>query len=168
MFFFVGMMIPMQVTLVPLNRMLTGAELINTYPGIIFVYLGFGLSYGILVLRGFMKAIPKDIDEAALIDGCGSFRLFWSIILPITKPAIATLVIMDFLSTWNELLLSSIFLTDDTMRTIPTGLMGFFGQFGVDYTLLSASVLISVLPVLIVYIFFQKYFVEGMSGAVKG
>jgi raffinose/stachyose/melibiose transport system permease protein len=168
MFFLIGMMIPMQVTLVPLNVMLTKYKLINTYLGIIIVYLGFGLSFGILVLRGFMRSLPGDLDEAARIDGCGNFRLFLSIILPNTKPALSSLLIIDFLATWNEYLLSNIFLNEHYMRMVPAGLMAFFGQFGVDYTLLSASVIISVIPVLVVYLYFQKYFVEGMAGSIKG
>lgn len=168
MFFLVGMMLPMQVTLVPLNSLLNKMNLINTYTGIFIIYLGFGLSYGILILRGFMRTIPIEIDESARIDGCSDLRLFWNIILPIAKPAVVTLLIMDFLATWNEFLLSSLFLTRNNMRTIPSGLMTFFGQYGVDYTLLSAAVLITIIPVLVLFLHFQKYFVEGLVGAVKG
>jgi raffinose/stachyose/melibiose transport system permease protein len=167
-FFLVGMMIPMQVTLVPLNKLLLKFNLINTYTGIIIVYFGFGLSYGILIMRGFMRTIPIEIDESAKIDGCNNLRLFWNIILPIAKPAVLTLLIMDFLHTWNEFLLASLFLTKNVMRTVPTGLMVFFGQHGVDYTLLSAAVLISIIPILVVFLYFQKYFVKGLAGAVKG
>lgn len=167
-FFLIGMMIPMQVTLVPLNIALRNLGLINTYFGLFIVYVGFGIPFGILVLRGFMRSIPKEIDEAALIDGCSRFKMFWSVILPITKPALATLMIMDFLSTWNEYMLASIFVTDDSMRTISAGLMSFIGQYGTQYGLLNAGVLISIVPVLIVYLLFQNLFVEGLSGSVKG
>lgn len=167
-FFLIGMMIPMQVTLIPLNIALSRLNLINSYLGLFIVYVGFGIPFGILVLRGFMRTIPKDIDEAALIDGCSQFRLFWNVILPITKPALATLMIMDFLSTWNEYMLASIFITDDSMRTVSAGLMSFVGQYGTNYGLLNAGVLISVIPVLIVYIIFQNLFVQGLAGSVKG
>jgi len=167
-FFLIGMMIPMQVTLIPLNIAFSRLGLINSYFGLFIAYVGFGIPFGILVLRGFMRTIPKEIDEAALIDGCSQFRMFWSIILPITKPALATLMIMDFLSTWNEYMLASIFITKDSMRTISAGLMSFIGQYGTDYGLLNAGVLISVIPVLIVYILFQNLFVQGLAGSVKG
>ena len=167
MFFLLGMMLPHQMALIPLNRIFTKFHLINNYGGLFIVYIGFGIGYGILVLRGFMRSIPKELDEAAYLDGCGTWGLFWRVILPNIKPAMATLFILDFLSTWNEFLLQSILVTKDTLRTVPNGLIGFIGEFGTDYGLLNAGVLISIIPVLIVYLIFQKYFVEGMAGAVK-
>ena len=167
-FFLIGMMLPMQTALVPINVIYSKLNLLNTYFGLFYVYIGFGLSYGILILRGFMKGIPKDIDEAAYIDGCSRWRLFWSIILPMSKPALATLLITDFLATWNEYLLASVIINDNAKKTVPVGLMTFVGEHGTDYGYLCAGVLISVIPVLIVYLIFQRYFVEGMSGAVKG
>ena len=114
------------------------------------------------------RSIPKELDDAARIDGCTNFRLYWSIIMPLAKPAIASAVIMDFLYTWNEFMLQSVLITTDTMKTVPNGLLSFFGEFTVDYGLLNAGVLISILPVFLVYLIFQKYFVSGMAGAVKG
>ncbi|WP_276952901.1 carbohydrate ABC transporter permease [Enterocloster lavalensis] len=166
-FFLLGMMLPHQMALIPLNRAFSRYNLINNYLGLFVVYTGFGIGYGILVLRGFMRSIPKDLDEAAYIDGCGKLRLYFNIILPITKPAIATVFIVDFLNTWNEFLLQSILITSDSLRTVPNGLMSFIGEYGTDYGLLNAGVLISIVPVLVVYLTFQRYFVEGMSGAVK-
>ena len=166
-FFLLGMMLPHQMALIPLNRAFSRYNLINNYLGLFVVYTGFGIGYGILVLRGFMRSIPKDLDEAAYIDGCGKLRLYFNIILPITKPAIATVFIVDFLNTWNEFLLQSILITSDSLRTVPNGLMSFIGEYGTDYGLLNAGVLISIVPVLAVYLTFQRYFVEGMSGAVK-
>jgi len=166
--FLVGMMIPMQATLVPLNILLNKTHLVSTYPGIILIYIGFGIPFGILILRGFFRTIPKELDEAALIDGCGDIGKFLRVIIPLSMPAIATLVIFDFMATWNEFLLAQIFITKDTMKTITTGLMAFRGQFTTDYTLLNAAVLISIVPIFIVYLTFQKYFVNGMAGSVKG
>lgn len=166
-FFLIGMMLPMQTALVPINVIFSKLGLLNTYFGLFYVYVGFGISYGILILRGFFKGIPKDIDEAALIDGCNKWQLFWRIILPIAKPAVATLVITDFLATWNEYLLASVIINDNALKTVPVGIMTFVGEHGTDYGYLCAGVLISVIPVLIVYLVFQRYFVEGMAGAVK-
>lgn len=166
-FFLIGMMLPMQVALVPINVIYSRLSLLNTYFGLFFVYIGFGISFGILILRGFFRTIPKDIDAAASIDGCGKLRLFWNIILPIAKPAVATLVISDFLATWNEYLLASVIINDNAKKTVPVGIMTFVGEHGTDYGYLCAGVLISVVPVMIVYLVFQKYFVEGMAGAIK-
>ena len=122
---------------------------------------------GVLVFRGFFRAIPKEMDEASNIDGCGKLRLYWSIIMPVAKPAVATMFILDFLSTWNEFLLQSVLITKDTMKTVSNGLMSFIGEFSTDYGLLSAGVLVSIIPVLIIYLVFQRQVVEGMAGAVK-
>lgn len=166
-FFLIGMMLPMQTALVPINMIYSKLGLLNTYFGLFYVYIGFGLSYCILIMRGFMKGIPKDIDEAAYIDGCTKWQLFSRIIFPIAKPAVATLFITDFLSTWNEYLLASVIINDNSMKTVPVGIMTFVGEHGTDYGYLCAGVLVSVIPVMVVYLIFQRYFVEGMAGAVK-
>ena len=163
-----GMMLPIQLTLIPLNTVYARLRLINTYYGLIFAYIGFGIPLGVLVFRGFFRSIPKELDEAAYIDGCGKWRLFFSIILPISKPAIVTILILDFLNTWNEFLVQSVLITKDSMKTIPYGLLSFVGEFTTDYGLLSAGVLLSIIPVFIVYLIFQRHFVEGVSGALKG
>ena len=167
-FFLVGMMIPHQVALMPLNMMLNSLGMRNTYQGLIIVYLGFGLPFSIMVLRGFMRSIPGEVDEAALIDGANSWQLLFRIIAPVCMPAIATLVILDFLSTWNEYVIGSVLISRDAMRTISAGLARFTSETGTDYPRMCAGVLICVVPTLTVYLLFQKYFVEGVSGAVKG
>ena len=166
-YFLMGMMLPHQMALIPLNRAFTSMGLINHYSGLFYVYVGFGIGYGILVLRGFMRSIPRELDEAAYIDGCTTWGLFTKVILPVTKPALATVFIVDFLNTWNEFLLQSILITDDSMRTVPNGLLSFMGEYGTDYGLLNSGVLLSIIPVFIVYLVFQRYFVEGLSGSVK-
>jgi raffinose/stachyose/melibiose transport system permease protein len=93
-----------------------------------YVYIAFGTGFGILVLRGFFRTIPEEIDDAAMIDGCNRWQLFVRIILPISKPAIATLFIIDFLGTWNEFILASVIIYDNKMKTVPTGLMNFVGE----------------------------------------
>ncbi len=168
LFFLVGMMLPFQAALVPINVAFSRLNLLNTYFGLFYVYVGFGISYGILILRGFFRAIPREIDEAASIDGCNKWQLFSHIILPMSKPAIATLVITDFLATWNEYLLASVIINDNKMKTVPVGIMAFVGEHGTNYGYLCAGILIAVIPVLVVYLIFQRYFVEGLAGAVKG
>ena len=166
-FFLIGMMLPMQTALVPINVIYSKLGLLNSYFGLFYVYVGFGISFGILILRGFFNGIPRELDEAAYIDGCNKWQLFYKIIFPVAKPAVATLIITDFLSTWNEYLLASVIINDNMKKTVPVGIMTFVGEHGTDYGYLCAGVLISVIPVLIVYLIFQRHFVEGMAGAVK-
>lgn len=166
-FFLVGMMLPQQIALVPINIAYKNLGLLNTYFGLFYVYVGFGISFGILILNGFFKGIPCEMDESAALEGCTKWQIFTKIILPMAKPAVATLVITDFLATWNEYLLASVIINDNRLKTVPTGLMTFVGEHGTDYGYLCAGILISIIPVLIVYLAFQRNFVEGMSGAVK-
>jgi raffinose/stachyose/melibiose transport system permease protein len=166
-FFLIGMMLPMQTALVPISIVFNKLNLFNTYFGLFYIYIGFGISFGIMVFRGFFFGLPKELDEAAYIDGCNKWQLFTKIIFPVAKPATVTLIITDFLATWNEYLLASVIINDNKLKTVPVGLMTFVGEHGTDYGFLCAGVLISVVPVLVVYLVFQRYFVEGLSGAVK-
>lgn len=167
-FFLSGMMIPMQCLLIPVNIGLTRLGLINTHAGLALVYIGIQIPFGIMVMRGAFRGMPAELDEAGRLDGCSNLQLFLRVSLPCVKPALSTLVILQFLSCWNELLFSSLLVTKTSLRTVPVGLLTFFGEQGTEYPLLCAAVLEVVIPVLIVYLVFQRYFVEGMSGAVKG
>ncbi|SIT09624.1 carbohydrate ABC transporter permease [Alicyclobacillus vulcanalis] len=167
LFIFVGMIVPFQMTLVPLSIMGNELHLINTYFFLILMYLAFGLPFGVLVMRGFMRQIPKELDEAAKMDGCSDLRIYWNIILPICRPAVAALVILDFLATWNEFLLAQTFITNQDRLTLPAGLLQFTSQYSTNYTLMMAGVILSVIPVFVVYMAFQKYFVSGLQGAYR-
>lgn len=134
---------------------------------LIILYIGFGIPFGVLVMRGFFRTIPTAIIEAARIDGCSYFRIFFRIALPLAMPAVITLCILDGVATWNEFILAQIFLRSDELRTLPLGLVQFSTQFSTQYDQLAAAVLISVVPVIFVFLFFQRYFVSGMAGAVK-
>jgi len=166
-YFLAGMMVPFHVALVPLNAFFTQHGLIDNFLGITYVYIAFGLPFAILVLRGFFNTIPKELDEAAYIDGCSKIRLFFSITLPLAKPALASLFILDFLATWNEFLLASVLIRDRSRQLITAGLMNFVGQYGTDFGLMAAGVLLNVIPIMLVYVLLQRHFVEGMAGAVK-
>ena len=168
LYFLLGMMLPAQIALVPINIIFNKLGLIDTYIGLFYVYIGFGTGFGILILRGYFKTIPIELDEAAIMDGCNRWQLFFKVILPISMPALGTLFIIDFLGTWNEFILASVIIYDTNMKTVSTGLMNFIGEYSVNQGVLSAGVLISIIPVLIVFVIFQRYIVEGMSGAVKG
>ena len=168
LYFLLGMMLPAQIALVPINIIFNKLGLIDTYIGLFYVYIGFGTGFGILILRGYFKTIPLELDESAIMYGCNRWQLFFKVILPISMPALGTLFIIDFLGTWNEFILASVIIYDTNMKTVSTGLMNFIGEYSVNQGVLSAGVLISIIPVLIVFVIFQRYIVEGMSGAVKG
>lgn len=164
-----GSMIPIQVALGPIFRIILNLRLLSTYLGILLPYIAFGLPFQIFLMQGFFRSLPRELDEAAYLDGCSKFTLFWRIILPLALPMLAALFILDFVATWNEFGIALVILQSSSMWTIPLGLMGFQGQFGSQYGQLNAGIMISVVPVLIVYFIFQRYFISGLaSGAVKG
>lgn len=164
-----GTMIPFQVMLAPLFTLVNSFGLIDTYPGVILPYIAFGVPYQVFILHGFFKGIPKELSEAALIDGASHFTIFRRIFLPVCLPVLAALFILDFVSTWNEFAMALVLLQDQHMWTLPLGLMSFQGQFSSNYGELNAAIVMTVLPATLVYLIFQRYFVSGLtSGAVKG
>lgn len=163
-----GTMIPFQVMLAPIFRQVNAFGLINTYPGIILPYLAFGVPYQVFILHGFFSAVPKELSEAARIDGASHFTIFRRIFLPISLPVLAALLILDFVATWNEFAMALVILQDPDMWTLPLGLMAFQSQHQSDYGQLNAAIVMTVLPAALVYLMFQRYFVSGLtSGAVK-
>ena len=164
-----GTMIPVQIALGPIFRIVLSLGLLNTYLGILLPYIAFGLPFHIFLMQGFFKSLPKELDEAAYIDGCSKFTLYWRVILPLSVPILAAIFILDFVATWNEFGIALVILQSQEMWTIPLGLMGFQGQFSNQFGQLNAGILISIIPALIVYLMFQRYFVSGLAaGAVKG
>jgi raffinose/stachyose/melibiose transport system permease protein len=144
-------------------------HLIDTYPGVILPYLAFGIPYQVFILQGFFRHIPRELGEAARIDGASHFIIFSRIFLPISLPVLAALFILDFVATWNEFAMALVLLQDRNMWTLPLGLSAFQGQFSRDYGQLNAAIVVTVLPATLVYLIFQRYFVSGLtSGAVKG
>lgn len=164
-----GALIPVQVALGPLFSTLLNLELLNTKAGILLPYLAFGISYQVFILYGFFRAVPGEIDEAARIDGASTWTLYWRIILPLAKPALAALFILDFVATWNEYPLALALLQTPDQFTVPLNITNFQTQFTSNIGQLNAYIMISILPVLVVYLLFQRYFVQGaFSGAIKG
>jgi len=163
----IGLIVPIQMTLVPLTLLMNALNLIDTLLGLTILYIGFGVPFGVLVMRGFFRTLPIAIIEAARLDGCSWFRIFYRIALPLALPAVVSLCILDGVATWNEFILAQIFLRSDELRTLPLGLVQFSTQFSTQYDQLAAAVLISVVPIVLVFLFFQRYFVAGMGGAVK-
>lgn len=167
--FAVGSMVPIQIALGPLFNTMLDLNLLDSKWGLILPYLAFGIPYQIFMLYGFFRAIPDELEEAARVDGASLFRQFWQICLPLAKPALAALFILDFVATWNEYAMATTLLQSQQNWTIPLAVRGFSSQFATDYGALNAFLILSAVPVLIVYLMFQRYFVQGaFSGAVKG
>jgi raffinose/stachyose/melibiose transport system permease protein len=163
-----GTMLPFQVMLAPLFTLVNQLGLINTYVGIILPYLAFGIPYQVFILHGFFSEVPKELSEAARVDGASHLTIFRRIFLPLSVPVLAALLILDFVATWNEFAMALVILQDNSKWTLPLGLMSFQSQFSNDYGQLNAAIVMTVPPATIVYLIFQRYFVSGLtSGAVK-
>ena len=163
-----GTMIPFQVMLAPIFGVVNDLHLINTYVGVILPYLAFGVPYQVFILYSFFSEVPKELSEAARIDGASHFTIFRRIFLPVSLPVLSALLILDFVATWNEFAMALVILQDNRMWTLPLGLMAFQTQFSRNYGQLNAAIVMTVLPAVIVYMMFQRYFVSGLtSGAVK-
>ena len=168
-FILTGIAVPVQVTLQPLLVMMRHLGIGGSLLALLPPYLAFGMPFQVFVMRGFFRLIPDELLEACRIDGGGEWTLFRRIVLPLSLPALATLAIIDTLATWNEFLMALVLINDSNWRTVPVGLLQFQGEFSSQYTLLMAGVLLSILPVLLIFLLLQRYFVAGLTaGAVKG
>lgn len=157
----VALMIPIQVTMIPLFLLLNKWGWLNTFHGLIVPRAT--NAFGIFMLRQFFIGLPKELDESARMDGCSEFRLYATIILPLAKPALASLAVFHLMYNWNDLMWPLIITSTQEMRTIPAGLALFMGQHVVEYGVLTAGVAISLAPLLVAFLFAQKYFVQGIA-----
>ena len=155
------LMVPTQVTLTPLFIIMKKLDWVNTYRALILP--GMFSAFGTFFMRQFFQSIPKSIEEAAFMDGAGYIRIFFKIILPLAKPALATLWILAFMSSWNSFLWPLIITNDTAHMTLPLGLSQLQGRWTTDWNVLMAGTLISIFPILFVYIFTQKYIIKGMT-----
>ena len=155
------MMLPFQVTLIPVFELLTRLEWINTYQGLIAPRAT--NAFGIFFLRQFFLSIPKDLEDAARVDGTSEFKIYWKIILPLSVPALLTLGLFHFMYNWNDLLWPLIITTEGSMQTLPAGLALFMGQHVTEYGLLMAGSVLALLPMVIAFLAIQRKFVEGIA-----
>ncbi|TYB50548.1 carbohydrate ABC transporter permease [Nonomuraea sp. PA05] len=166
---FLGLTIPIYITIVPVFIMMKTAGATDSVLGLIGPYLAFGIPFEVLVLQSFFRQLPDEIVEAARVDGAGDWRIFWRIVLPLSAPALVTVLILDAVATWNEFLFALILLNSDANKTLPVGLLNFQGQFSNNNTGLAAGILIAVVPILIAYTLLQRWIVAGLTaGATKG
>ena len=162
-------MFPASAIIIPIYKMMKEAGLLNTYASLILAYITVTLPVAIWMLRAFMARLPVELDEAAAVDGCGPFRTFFSVILPLCRPGIVATAVFVLIVTWQEFLFALSFTSTKDMRTLPVGMNDFIGQYGIRYgELMASSVLISI-PVVAVFFLLQRQFVAGLTaGAVKG
>ncbi len=174
MVFISTMLIPFQTIMMPLMQEMnwimktTGIPMLNTHGGLIFMNIGFHASMAVFLYHGFIKAIPRSLEEAATIDGATKWGVFWRIIFPMLKPTTVTVMILDVISIWNDYLLPSLTLKAKELRTIPLSTFYFFGEFTIQWNQAMAGLVMTIIPVVIFYMFSQKYIIKGIAeGAVK-
>ena len=164
-----GVMIPPVAVVIPLFVFMKRMGLFNSYPSIIIPYIVFGLPISTFIFKSYIQNIDNDILDAARIDGCGEFGIFLRILLPVIKPAVATVIIFTFMTNWNEFLLAVIFLHDKGLYTLPLGMSVFVGQYSAPWELIGAGVIISAAPVLVLFFVLQNQFIRGLTaGALRG
>lgn len=169
LYMFIVLGITMPINYVALTKVMMFFHINNTRGGIILLYAAMQIPFSVFLMHGFVARIPIELDEAAVIDGCGPIRLFFIIVLPLLKPAAATVVVLTFLNTWNEFVSPLYFLGNSEKWPMTLSVYNFFGMYFKDWNLVCADILLTSLPVIIVYLLGQKYIVSGMtSGAVKG
>jgi raffinose/stachyose/melibiose transport system permease protein len=163
-----SMIIPFQAIMIPLVKIYGSIGMLNSKWALIYMYIGFGAPLAVFIYHGFLKSIPLELEEAAMIDGCSKLQIFFKIVFPLLKPTTMTIVILDMLWIWNDFLLPSLVLINPINRTLPLSTFYFFGTYTVDYGLLMAGLMMTMIPVIVVYLFLQKHIIKGvMQGSIK-
>ncbi len=167
--FMVGLMIPVHSTLIPLFNFFLNVNLMDHPLSIILTYTAFNLPITIMILLGFYYTLPREVEEAAIMDGCSIHRMFFQIILPMTAPVLATTAIINMIYNWNEFVFVNTFISSDKYKTLTVGIQNFIGQYSTDWGAIGATLMISIIPILIVFFILSNRIVEGItSGSVKG
>lgn len=168
-FVVLGMMIPVQVNMIPTYLLLSRLKMLDSHLGLIIVTIATLLPICVFILTGFMKTLPQGLIEAAMIDGASHWKIYSKIIIPLSLPSLAAAAIFCFVITWNDLLYPMLFLKTGSLKTLPVALLQFQGEYLTNYPLIFSGVVVASLPMIITYVFLQRYFVEGMtSGSIKG
>jgi multiple sugar transport system permease protein/raffinose/stachyose/melibiose transport system permease protein len=169
MLIFVSIMFPPQITLIALFQNLVQLGLYNTLQGLTLVYSAVELPLTIYLLRAFFLQIPGELEDAARLDGCNDWRMFWQIMFPIARPAVVAVTILNFIGHWNEFLYAVVFISKEELRTLPLAVMFFMGENFQDISMLATGMMVAMLPVALIYVFFSETLIDGMTaGAVKG
>lgn len=170
MYVVIGMFVPVQVILIPLAILVRDFHLSNSYFALILPYIAFNVSFATMVFYGFFRTIPFELEESACIDGANIYQTFFHIILPVVRPAVATMVIFVFLAAWNEFPIALMLIAEEKLKTLPLGLLFFQGQFTTDWGAMGAAMTIASLPTVLIYILFSEQVEKAMTvgSAVKG
>ena len=167
--FVAGLTIPIGVLVVPLFYEMLTLKLVNTLWALILPQIAISLPFGILLLRSFIQELPREVLDAGRIDGCSHWGLLRHIVAPLTRPALLSLLVFDFMWSWNQFLLPVVLVQTENSRTLPLGLSFFQGRYTSDYPLLMAGATISFLPIIVIYVLFQRHFIQGITaGALSG
>jgi len=168
-YFQLGLLFPLAVAILPLYLQLRGLHLLDTRMGVILPQAAFGLAMMIMLLRGFFKGIPAELEEAAAIDGYGPFGFLFRIVVPLSTPILATVSVLTLVSSWNNFFTPLLVLNSQSRFTLPLGVMDFMGEHAADWNLILAFLTLAMVPAVLIYIFSQKYIVAGLAaGAIKG
>ena len=164
-----GMMVPIHAALLPLFIILSKAHLLNSYWSLIIPYIAFGLPMAVFLFTSFMESLPRELEEAAAIDGCGIYQMFWRIIFPLIRPAIATVSIFTFISSWNELMFAVTFINKTEYKTLTVGIMSMVGAYTTKWGEIGAGLMIATIPTVIMYLLLSEQVQKSLvAGAVKG
>jgi raffinose/stachyose/melibiose transport system permease protein len=167
-FFTLGLMFPIAIAILPVYLIVRQVGLTNNLWGVILVQTSFQLSISIVILRGFFKSVPSELQDAAYIDGCNAFGFFWRILLPLSRPALAAVASLTMVASWNDLLIPLVLVDKEKLWTLPLGTMQFQGQYGMDLALIAAFVTLSAVPAVIFYLFSERQINSGLTaGALK-
>ncbi|MDQ0256652.1 raffinose/stachyose/melibiose transport system permease protein [Evansella vedderi] len=167
-FFVSAMVIPFQTVMIPLVKLGGMLGIMNSIPGIIIMYFGFGVPLSLFLYHGFVKTVPVEVEESARIDGCSPFGVFWRIVFPLLKPITVTVVILNTLWIWNDYLLPLLVLQDASLRTIPLATSSFFAQYTKQWDMGLAALVMGITPIIIFFLFLQKHIIKGIaSGSIK-
>jgi raffinose/stachyose/melibiose transport system permease protein len=164
-----GLVVPVQLIILPIFIMFRQMHLLGDIWALTILYCALGIPLGVLVLTGFFAALPRDLEDAARMDGASHFQVFWRIMLPLTRPALAAVVILNSVWMWNDFFLGFILISDQDSFTLPRGIVAFRGTYSTEWGLIFASVTISVIPVIVAYLLLSRQFIAGLTaGSVKG
>ncbi|GAX91739.1 sugar ABC transporter permease [Effusibacillus lacus] len=168
-FFLSGLMIPLKLGILPMFLIYKQLGVLDHHMSLILTYVSSGMPFSVFVLVGFFKTLPTELEEAARIDGCSDLQVLYRILVPLMRPALATVAIMNFISIWNDFFYPLIFIKTEELKTLPLAMMSLFGQYETDWSVLFSGLTLSTLPMLLLFLIASKQFLEGMTaGAVKG
>lgn len=168
MFFLAGLIIPFQMIMIPLYKVMLGFKLMSTYQGMILLYVGQMTPFATFLIVGFMKTVPRELEEAACIDGCSSFATFFKIVFPLLMPIVSTIAILQIIGIWNDFMAPLLYLQKSDMQTLVVRLNGFMGEYFNDWSRIFSAILLIALPAVILYLFLRRYVMEGIvQGAIK-